>query len=235
MSVNYLQAVDAAIVLDYKGANEGVVKGLNKLGLPGMSRNIITVDEFRNEWARKFVGGGEYDDIGFGGNFVTGDEDGQDALKQHWLNKTKLSGTDILFFLNMTDFFATDLANDSEAGFQIADVKGGEADKNSIYTMNGKAIANGRIAIYTAHMTEGGTPTLAFVQGSPDTITDSASGFITAGFKVGMSLMIIGSTSNDAVHTTIAGVAAGTLTLASSTTVTSEAGVSGMELHGGAL
>lgn len=235
MTVNYQQAVDAAIVLDYNGPDHAVVKGLNKLKPPGMTRDVVTVDEFRNEWARQFAGAGKYSDITYGGNFVTGDTLGQDKLKQHWYNKTKLTGTDILFFLNLTDFFATDLANDSEAGFQIVDHDCGEADKNAIYPFTGKAVPNGRMAIYTAHMTEDATPTTAFVNGTPPTITDSASGFVTAGFKAGMSLMIIGSTSNDAVHTTIASVAAGTLTLAATPAVTAEFGIEGMELHGGAL
>lgn len=53
--------------------------------------------------------------------------------------------------------------------------------------------------------------TIAFVNGSPSTITDSGSGFVTAGFKVGMQI------ETDCVNNegpfTLAGVAAGTLTL----------------------
>jgi hypothetical protein len=239
MTVSYKQAVDAAIVLDYKGTNEAVVAGLNKIKPPGMTRDIITVDEFRNEWARQFAGSGKYGEITAGGNFVTGDTLGQDMLKTHWYNKTMLSGTDILFFLDMYDFFATDLANDSNSAFQVLDYDPGEADKNGIFELALKFAVNGRLATYTAHATTDVTsydPTdIAFVSGSPDTITDANSLFVTAGFVAGQSLMIVGSTSNDAVHTTISSVAAGTLTLASTTTVTSEDGISGMELHGGAL
>lgn len=238
MSVNYMQAVDAAIVLDYKGENQAVVKGLNKLKPPGMTRQIVTVDEFRNEWARKFAGGGEFTDLTYGGNYVTGDTDGQDALKRHWVNKTRLTGTDIMFFLNMDDFIATDLANDPDSAIQIVEHDIGEADKNNVYSMNGKAVPNGRLATYIAHLIEGETPTTAFVQGAdgnPDTITDSGNGFVTAGFKAGMSLMIIGSTANDAINTLITEVAAGTLTLACSGEVTAGAGIKGQELHGGSI
>ena len=236
MAVNYLQAVDAAIVLDYRGTDHAVVKGLNKLSLPGMTRSVVTVDEFRNEWARKFAGGGEYTDITFGGNFVTGDTKGQDQLKQHWVDKTKLTGTDILFFLNLTDFFATDLANDTEAGFQIVEMGGSEADKNSIYAMTGKAVANGRIAIYNVHKTDVATPTMAFVDGGAgeDTITDSGNGFVTAGFVAGQSLMVVNSTSNDGCYL-IKTVAAGTITLTSIGVLNSEAAIEGTELHGGLL
>lgn len=56
--------------------------------------------------------------------------------------------------------------------------------------------------------------TIAFVEGgaSPDTITDSANGFVTAGFKAGDRIIIEGSDSNDGVYT-IASVVAGTITL----------------------
>jgi len=58
----------------------------------------------------------------------------------------------------------------------------------------------------------GGT-TLTFVEGgATDTITDSGSRFITAGFDVGDSITVAGSTSNDGVYT-LSNVAAGTLTL----------------------
>ena len=236
MTVNYQQAVDAAIVLDYGGANQAVVKGLNKLKPPGMTRAIVTVDEFRNEWARKFAGGGEYTDLTYGGNYVTGDTLGQDQLKQHWVNKTKLTGTDILFFLNMTDFIATDLANDEDAGFQIVEHDVGEADKNAVYAFTGKAVLNGRCATFTVHMTDVATPTMAFVNGLTveDTITDSGNGFVTAGFIAGQTLMVVGSTSNDGTYL-IKTVAAGTLTLTCIATLTSEASIEDCELHGGSL
>ncbi len=237
MTVSYQQGVDSAIVLNYGTADQAVVKGLGKLGPPGMTRSVITVDEFRNDFARKFSGGGEYGDITFGGNFVVGDEDGQQLIKEHLVSRAKLSGTDILFFLDYDNFFATDLANDANAAFQITGADIGEADKNGIYSFDGVAISNGRVALYSAHFIDGAVPTIAFVQGSgsEDTITDSDSGFVTAGFKAGMSLMIVKSTSNDAVHVTILTVAAGTLTLNCEGVVTAEAAVEGTELHGGTI
>lgn len=63
--------------------------------------------------------------------------------------------------------------------------------------------------------------TIAFVNSNPDTITDSGNGFVTAGFKQGQSITITGSGSNDGTYT-IAGVAAGTLTLIASDTLVNE-------------
>lgn len=72
------------------------------------------------------------------------------------------------------------------------------------------------VANYTAS-------TIAFVDSNPDTITDSAAGFVTAGFTAGMKLQILGSTSNDSSDVVeIASVAAGTLTLTSAASLTTE-------------
>lgn len=64
--------------------------------------------------------------------------------------------------------------------------------------------------------------TIAFVNSNPDTITDSASGFLTAGFEPGQ-IIIVTTTSgtNDGVYT-IASVAAGTITLIAADSLTTE-------------
>ncbi len=56
--------------------------------------------------------------------------------------------------------------------------------------------------------------TIAFHENTPsaDTITDSANGFVTAGFVNGATIIVTGSTSNNAAFTA-ATVAAGTITL----------------------
>ncbi len=57
--------------------------------------------------------------------------------------------------------------------------------------------------------------TLSYVKGSPDTITDSGNGFITAGFAPGMFVFTYNATTagNDISAVEIVSVAAGTLTL----------------------
>ncbi len=234
----YLTGADAAIVLNYGLGTQAVVQGLTKLSSPGFERSIVTIDEFRQEFARSFTAGGAYTEITFGGNMVINDTAGQQALKKHALNRTKLVGRDMLCFFDANHFFTTDLANDPSSSMQISGITGGEVGKNDLFPIAGKIVPNGRLAIYSAHLVEGAVPTLAFVKGAAgaaDTITDSADGFISAGFVAGMTLLIFDSTSNDAVATTISEVAAGVLTLASKGVVTSEAGIAGMELHGGEI
>jgi hypothetical protein len=63
--------------------------------------------------------------------------------------------------------------------------------------------------------------TFAFVDSDPDTITDSGSGFLTAGFEAGMQISVSGSTSNDGVYT-IASAVAGTITLVATDELTAE-------------
>lgn len=64
--------------------------------------------------------------------------------------------------------------------------------------------------------------TLSFSDTDPDTILDSASGFSTTGFLSGMKLQVVNSTSNDGEGLEVDTVAAGTLTLTTASSVTTE-------------
>jgi len=234
MAVNYVLAADAAVVLGYKGTNEAVVKGLNKLSLPGAERTVLSFEEFRNEFSREFTGAGKYNEITGGGQYVLGDTDGQDALRDGWMTRKVYTGAELMCFLDMENFFTTDLANDPSSGIQVASVASGEAGKNDAYPFTFKLVPNGRLAIYSAHLTEDATPTLAFVTSGGTKITDSTNRLVTAGFKEGMTLLIIGSTSNDGVAALIGTVAAGEMALTVKVgTLAAETGIENMELHGG--
>lgn len=65
--------------------------------------------------------------------------------------------------------------------------------------------------------------TIAFVHGTPDTITDSGEGFVTAGFVSPDKITIAGSTLNN-VTVTLSNVAAGVLTVEETTIVDEDAG-----------
>jgi len=66
---------------------------------------------------------------------------------------------------------------------------------------------------------------IAFVDGgtSEDTITDTGSGFIAAGFKKGMKFAVLDSESNDGVYTILA-IVAGTISVATGSLTTETAG-----------
>ncbi len=80
MPVNYLVGADAAIITQYDTV-KGIVLGLNSLTLPGLTRTIITIEEFRNDFGRQFSGGGNFGTIDYSGNAVTNDLTGQDYLR----------------------------------------------------------------------------------------------------------------------------------------------------------
>ncbi len=65
--------------------------------------------------------------------------------------------------------------------------------------------------------------TIAFVEGDPDadTITDSGSGFLVAGFQPGDQLTVAGSVSNDGTYV-VETVTAGTITLLAKEALTTE-------------
>lgn len=228
---SYQLGVDAAVVLAYGTVNQAVIKGLNKLGLPQLMRNVIKVTEFRTDFDISFTGSGEFGTITFGGNLVLGDTKGQDKLKQYLKANTKIK--DCRVYLNLTDFMTVDLANNEDSCFQVSKVTPGQADKNGIFSLDSEMVCGGPFAYFTKHMAD---TSLAFVAGSSgvkDTITDAASGFVTAGFAVGDTIIIEGSTGNDGQYLVTA-VAAGTLTLDGEGELTTHAAEE-VTIHGGTL
>lgn len=231
MTVNYQLAADAALVLKYGDSDQSVVKGLNTLKPYGFSRSIISVDEFRNEMGRQFAGGGQMTNIEYGGSYVTGDTKGQDQLKAYALANTKF--TDCRCYLNDDDFFMPDVAADTLAAFQVVEHSPGQGDKNGIYPFSGSLVCNGQPSTFFVHMT---ADTLAVVAGTPDTITDSASGFVTAGFEAGMTIILedVTESDDDLEMRTIASVTAGTITLSNTASdLTSQAAGTEFTIHGG--
>lgn len=227
---NFVKADRSAVMLKAGTADEAVIKGINKLGLPDFTRQTIKASEFRTEVDIEFTTSAEYGRVSFGGNLVLGDTTGQDILNGCWKNNTKI--TDCRFYLNDEDFVTCDLANDPTAGFQVSKIGGRQADKSGLYALDCEMVCAGQIATFLAHITDVAVPTMTFPAGGT-TITDSGSGFVTAGFKVGQTLIIEGSTSNDGQYL-ITAVAAGTITCAAAT-FTVEASIEGMTLHGGTL
>ena len=81
----------------------------------------------------------------------------------------------------------------------------------------------------------GDPTTLAFVdnEGSPDTITDSADGFVTDGFLIGDEIVVAGASDSDNdITVTLTAVAAGVLTFATGSVVTEESGIADMTIVG---
>jgi hypothetical protein len=227
--IEVVLGVDAALVLKYGDANQAVVKGLNKMTLPGLSRSIITVSEFRRDFAYEVTGEGKYGQIGIGGNLLLGDTKGQDQLKAYLKSNTGFS--DARLYLDLNDFLACDLANDPTSLWKVAEITPVQTDKNGNFTIDAKMVVSGDFAYFTVHKT---AITLAFAS-TGNKVTDSGSGFVTAGFEVGQTLIVEDTTSNDGQYL-ITAVAAGELTLDSTVkAVTTEAAGTSVTLHAGRL
>lgn len=248
MAVNRKSGANVSIVLKYGGADQATIRGLNTLTLPSMTRSVISSEEFGVDFGSSDAGGGKYGDISYGGNLIFGDTKGQDQLKAYFIANTKFgqpgTANECRIYIDSTedDFFAADTANDEEAGFQVVEHSPGQVDKNKVFPMSGKWCVNGQFAYFTVHKTDVAVPTMAFVASATPltvgaTITDSDSGFVTAGFEAGQTLIIEGSTSNNGCYL-IKTVAPGTITLDIEGTVsqlTSEAALATTTLHGGKL
>lgn len=231
MTINYQLAADAAIILKYGDSDQSVVKGLNTLKPYGFTRTIITVEEFRNAMGRQFAGGGAMSNIEYGGNYVTGDTLGQDQLKAYSLANTKF--TDCRVYLNTTDFFMPDVAADTLAAFQVVDHSPGSADKNAIFSFSGALVCNGQPSTFHIHQT---ATTFAITAGTPDTITDSDDGFVTAGWVAGDTVILEDPTEagDQLAMRTVATVAAGVLTLSNTASdLTAQAVGASLTIHGG--
>lgn len=229
--IEVVLGVDAALVLKYGTANQAVVKGLNKMTIPGLERAIITVSEFRRDFSYKLTGEGSYGDFGVGGNMILGDSKGQDQLSAYI--KANEGFSDARLYMNTEDFIACDLANDPTSVMKVSKVTPGQTDKNGVFSLDVGMVMSGDYCKFVAHMT---ADTLAFVI-SGNKITDSGSGFVTAGFEVGQTLIVEGTVSNDGQYL-ITAVAAGELTLdatAGSGTVAAETAGTDFTLHAGRL
>ena len=224
--------VDAAVVLKYGGVDQAVIKGLNKLGLPELMRETISISEFRRDFDVEFTTAGKFGRITFGGNMVLGDTKGQDQLKQYLIDNAKFA--DCRVYLDKQHFVTVDLANDEDAVFQVVKVSPQEADKNGVFGLQSEFVCGGRIAYFTKHLTADTIALVAGGSGEKSTITDSDSGFVTAGFEAGQTLIIEGSAADDGQYL-IDTVEAGTITLTGIQVLTGEAAGSSITLHGGRL
>lgn len=223
----FLVGVDAAIVLQYGSPNQSVIKGLDKMTLPSLTRAVIKISEFRRDFGISKTGEGTYGDISYSGTRVKGDANGQDHLRQCLASNAAFN--DARFYLNTDDFLTVDIANDPGAVFQVSDNTPGQIDKASAIPFSGKMTVGGMTAYFFNHLN---ASTLAFVA-TGNEITDSGSGFVTAGFAVGMTLIVEGSTANDGQYV-IKTVAPGILTLDPTikSVIDGASGVS-VTLHGG--
>ncbi|MGD9643916.1 MAG: hypothetical protein AB7V08_14405 [Elusimicrobiales bacterium] len=226
---NFKLGVDQALVLKAGSPDQAVVKGLNKLGLPDLTRDVVSAQEFRRDFDIEFTTTGKLGRLTYSGNYVMGDTKGQDQLKQYLKKNEKF--TDGRAYIDYDHFMAPDLANDPASSWQISKHATGEADKNGIIPFSGEIVCGGLPCMFIKHLSGDG---IAFVA-TGNKITDADAGFATAGFAAGQTLIVEGSANNDGQYL-IKAVAVGELTLDSAVKVVAdEAAGPEVTLHGGTL
>lgn len=224
--------VNSAVIMGWRTSDQSVVKGLNRLGTPELSREVVSIDEFGRDSSYEVTTGYKQGRFTFSGYALKNDIKGQDELRARLYDNKEF--TDCAFMLNSTDFYGLDLARDPDGFFQVAKAHKGEVGKNDLYSFSGEITCGGLICEYTHHLT---TDTVGFVAGSSgvkDIVTDSGDGFVEAGFRPGDTLIVHNSASNSGYYI-IKEVAAGEITLESEGDLTTETASALIELDSGKI
>lgn len=206
------------------------IKGLNRLVVPGLERDSLDVVEFGEDFDYSIPTGGRWTQGELSGNAVRKDT-GQRTLRKKLLDNEALG--DLRLFEDETDFWALDLAKNENSAWRIMSVPGATIEKKGLIPFSATVNVQGLIALFDAHLS---ADTIALVK-TPDadsTITDSGGGFIIAGFEVGDTIIIEGSTADDGQYL-VKAVEAGTLTLNGDVLAGETAGTNTITLHGGSV
>ena len=224
--------VNSAVIMGWRTSDQSIVKGLNRLGVPELSRETVTVEEFGRDSSYEITTGYKQGRFTFSGYALKMDVKGQDELRARLFENREFK--DCAFMLNKDDFYGLDLARDPDGFFQVSKAHKGEVGRNDLYSFSGEITCGGLICEYIHHLV---ADTIGFTAGSSgvkDTITDSADGFVDAGFSAGDTLIVHGSASNSGYYI-IKSVEAGKITLETEGEITTEAASSMIELDSGKI
>jgi len=195
------------------------INGLNSLTPPTLDRGTFDVQEF-GKVSLTVAGLPLFGMMSCGGNFIFGDA-GQSNLANKLVLQTEFTNMAVYLLRDLSDYtndiiMLPDLANDPESKFQVKQVSPGAGNVNAVYPGTFEFTAEGLMVYTTVHLSDVGGPDITFTAGTPDTITDASSRFVTSGFESGMTLYIedtAGTGTNFRKMGVIDTVAAGTLTM----------------------
>jgi hypothetical protein len=245
VDASFIKSDTAGLLLyaDQIEASREFVRGLFNLKPPGRTRGSGTAEEFSAksmEYATTVVQTG----ITGNANDVRGDAtqaeligrlNCQTRFTDMWFYKVrdKVTPTNDLIII-------PDIVKSPNGFMEVKDFDPQAAGVNTHWQNNfALTVSTLLLEANVQYFDDGSAPDIAFVSGSPDTITSAQAGFITAGFQEGMRIYIddlAAGVSNFGKIVTIAasGVAAGTLTLVESGYLTNDAvGASTVVLRGG--
>lgn len=211
-----------------------IIKGLNKVKIPGITRESIKIEEFGRDFDFEVPTSASWEKGSIEGNYVRNDTTGQRALRLKLFANEGLK--DLRLYENENDFWAPDLAKDPNSQIYVQGMPGPEINKSGVIPFSADLLVQGLLSLFTAHVSGAGITFAAGAGETPDTISDSGSGFITAGFEVGMSILIDNSTNNDSVtEALVTEVSEGSLTLSTTGMIADGTGTVNTVVHGGKL
>lgn len=232
MAGNYVVGQTSKVVIFAGTANEAIIKGLNSMAPPmGWEAQFTTISEFGVPVDVSVASGLSYASVSCSGNFTV--KDPTQALIRSWsLNATQIQH--LRFYMDTCHFVALDLINNPDGYYQIGSVAAPSGEKSGVYSFSFDVSPAGPSTLFENHIA--GT-TLAFTAGATPTVTDSGSGFVDAGFKVGQVAVVDRLGAADPLYLEISIVTAGSMTFAAkgdAALVTTTAGEATTTIHSGA-
>lgn len=215
-------------------AGELNVKGLQGLTLPlGFTQTTQEAAVVGQRIATKYATGASYSDMTTNYYFAPGDA--SQILLSTWA-RTAFQIQDMRFWIDGADFAALDLINDPGGYMMIGTFGSPSAQKSELFSAEISIVVGGSNIFFNKH--RGGT-TLSFTAGGAGVsaqVTDSGSGFITAGFAVGDTVIIDHLNGLDPLYAKVKTVTAGTMTfvdaLGNEATIPTATGVTTTKIHG---
>ena len=230
----YVVVQASKIVAKAGKTDQMLVKGLQSIALPlGATASSISISTIGQRIGIKVATGLEYENITSNYYFAKGD------ASQQYLMKCSREGTqiqDMRFYMDATDFAALDLISDPGGYLGVGTFSSPSGQKNEVFSGSCEFVPSGSFVLFDRH--RGGT-TLSFTAGGAGVsaqVTDSGSGFVTAGFKVGDTVIIDHLNGRDPLYAQIKTVVAGTMTfedaIGNEATIPTAVGISTTYIHG---
>lgn len=163
------------------------IKGLNALKVPGITRKTVEVEEFDRDFDYSVPTSAAWEQGSLSGNYVPGDTTGQDVLRTKLFNNEGL--TDLRLGESEFDFWAPDLAEDTNSKIYVMANPGPDVTKSGVTPFSADILVQGQLTRFNHH---------ADVTDFEAQVINGA-GFIAAGFAEGDTIIIDNSTSNDTI------------------------------------
>jgi len=235
ISGGYVACQAAKLTINTFKSTQATVKGLQGMTLPlGFTQSTQEVSVIGTRIATKYATGATYEDMDTTYYFAKGD------ATQAYLSAAARNGSqiqDMCFWIDNTDFAALDLISDTGGYVMVGTFSSPKAEKNSLFSGSISIVIGGSHILFDRHLSGANIDTVSGGAGVSAQVTDANSGFVTAGFAVGDTIILANVNGLDPLYCKIKTVAAGTITLedgiGDEDSVPTFAGIETTAIHGG--